>query len=51
VKGPSTGTGSCLGVFTDTVTAPVKQLQSAAKYYVPVIVGALQSAPSLANGF
>ncbi len=46
LKGPSTGPGSCLGVFMDTVTAPLKQLQSAAKYYVPVIVGAMQAGPS-----
>ena len=45
VKGPSTGPGSCLGVFTDTVAAPLKQLQSAAKNYVPLIVGAMQSGP------
>lgn len=46
LKGPSTGPGSCLGVFTDTVTAPLKQLQNAAKYYVPLIVGAMQAGPS-----
>jgi hypothetical protein len=45
VKGPSTGQGSCLGVFIDTVAAPLKQLQSAAKNYVPLIVGAMQSGP------
>jgi RHS repeat-associated protein len=45
LKGPSTGPGSCLGVFTDTVTPPLKQLQSAAKNYIPLIVGALQSVP------
>jgi hypothetical protein len=28
VKGPSTGPGSCLGVFTGTVTAPLDKLQS-----------------------
>lgn len=46
LKGPSTGPGSCLGVFTDTVTAPLKQVQSAVKNYVPLIVGAMQAGPS-----
>jgi hypothetical protein len=46
LKGPSTGPGSCLGVFTDTVTAPLKQIQTAVKNYVPLIVGAMQAGPS-----
>jgi hypothetical protein len=46
VQGPSTGPGSCVGLFTDTVTAPLKQIQSAAKNYVPLIVGAMQAGPS-----
>jgi len=41
--------GTCLGVFADTTTAPLKQLQSATKYYIPLIVGAIQSAPSLTS--
>ena len=51
VKGPSTGTGSCLALFGDTVTAPLKQLRSAAQTYVPALVSALQAAPYGANGF
>jgi RHS repeat-associated protein len=51
VKGPSTGPGSCLGLFTDTVTAPLKQLQSAAKNYVPLIVSAMQAAPAAASSY
>ena len=51
VKGPSTGSGSCVGLFTDTVTAPLKQLQSAAKNYIPLMVAAMQSAPSLTTSF
>jgi RHS repeat-associated protein len=46
LKGPSTGPGSCVGLFTDTVTAPLKQIQSAMKQYVPLIVGAMQAGPS-----
>jgi hypothetical protein len=46
LQGPSTGPGSCVGLFTDTVTAPLKQIQSAAKNYVPLIVGAMQAGPS-----
>ena len=51
MKGPSTGRGSCVGLFSDTVTAPLKQIQSAVKNYIPLIVAGSQSAPSLANGF
>jgi hypothetical protein len=32
-----------------TVTAPLKQLQSAAKNYVPIVVSAMQSAPAGAS--
>ena len=44
MKGPSTGSGSCVGLFTETVTAPLKQLQGAAKNYIPLMIGAMQSA-------
>jgi hypothetical protein len=49
VKGPSTGPGSCVGVFTDTATAPLKQVYDNVKNYVPIVVGALRSAPSLTS--
>jgi hypothetical protein len=51
VQGPSTGPGSCVGLFTDTVTAPPKQIQGAMKNYVPIIVGVMQSALSLTTSF
>jgi hypothetical protein len=35
----------------DTVSAPLKQLQSAAKNYVPLVVGAMQAGPSGAGFF
>ncbi len=41
----STRSGTCLGVFTDTVSAPLKQLQRSAKDFVPLIVGAMQAGP------
>ena len=50
-KGPSIGPGSCLGVLADTVTAPLKQVQRAAKDYVPLIVSAMQSSPAAAGWY
>ena len=46
LKGPSTGPGSCLGVFSDTVSAPLKQLRTAAQQYLPLITSTLQAGPS-----
>jgi RHS repeat-associated protein len=47
----STKPGTCLGVFVDTASVPLKQVQSAAKNYIPLIVGTMQSAPSLTTSF
>ena len=47
----STEPGTCLGVFADSTTAPLKFLQSATKTYIPLIVGAMQSAPSITTSF
>jgi len=49
VKRPNTGPGSCLGVFADTVTTPLQQLQSAVKDYIPLMVSAMQAAPAGAS--
>lgn len=46
LRGPSTGPGSCLGVFTGTLTAPMKQLRSTVQTYAPVIVSTVQAAPA-----
>jgi RHS repeat-associated protein len=48
---PHAGKGSCLGVFIDTAAGPVKTIQKAAKDVVPVILSAMQAAPSGANVF
>jgi RHS repeat-associated protein len=42
----STKSGTCLGVFADSVTAPMKQLRSAAQQYLPLVTSALQAGPS-----
>ena len=47
----NTGPGTCTGLFVDTVTAPIKQIQSFAKNLAPLIVPALQSIPAGAAWF
>jgi RHS repeat-associated protein len=42
----STKSGTCLGVFADTVSAPLKQLRSTAQQYLPAITATLQAGPS-----
>lgn len=42
----STKPGTCLGVFTDTVAAPLKQVQTAAQKYAPAMIAAMQAGPS-----
>ena len=47
----STKSGTCLGKFVDTTTAPLKQVRSAVQSYLPIAVSALQSAPNLTTAF
>ncbi len=42
---PNTGPGSCIALFKDTATAPLKQVATAAQKYVPLIISATQAAP------
>ena len=42
----STKNGTCLGVFADTVSAPMKQLRRTAQQYLPLITSTLQAGPS-----
>jgi hypothetical protein len=51
VEGPSTGPGSCVDVFTDTVTAPLKQLQAGVEKYAPMVISTLQAAPTGAGWY
>lgn len=49
VKLPNFKKGSCFAVFIDTATGPIKTVASYAKTTAPVVISALQSAPSLAT--
>jgi hypothetical protein len=48
---PERGPGSCVGLFTDTATAPLKQIQSAVKTYAPAIIAVMNGGPYNATQF
>jgi len=45
---PTTGPASCIALFKDTATAPLKQVATAAQKYVPLIISATQATPPAA---